>query len=399
MGKVFDIYFKFGVVGDKYLGRCLAGLNPNHHLFGTLPPHFTVSAEHPVVQMGLIAAFGGLLGGHPDSIGVFILCLASMVYHSNFLLATMAGESGHSCLCIPLLQDSDLVKELKELVTIDGEESGMIATGVPPHVHILKGNEDMKEQLKLLVQGMDKQNEMIVATVRAAVNENDIRSGLLTLNTLEEKLKSHSENIGLLLRHELGAINPDLVRPQAPLAVNATNLVGVMYSYDGRFWSVPEGFVLPKKADIFQAFVYWFSGIPEYRIPGLRDNEAIRCSIMPFWKFKLDMLLKAIRQTFRLDYLPCMKQMEKYLESENLPESPSRATLKEWFEVGVRGLRAEVEYVFAIERWSIYTVGNMSKKLKYLEILKHGTDGDKRRAGERNLTYRNSVRKTWTRRR
>ena len=219
------------------------------------------------------------------------------------------------------------------------------------------------------------------------------------LYNLQEKLKSHSENIGLLLRHELGAINPDLVRPIARLAANATNLQEGMYSYGGRFWSVPEGFVLPKKADVFQAFTYWFSGIPEYRIPGSGDNEAIRCPIIPFQKMKLDMLPKVIRQTFRLEYLPCMKQMEKYLESENLCESPSRDTLKEWFEVSVRGLRAEVEYVFASERWSRYTVGNMSKKLKYSEILKHGTDGDKRRAGERNLTHRNAVRRTWTRRR
>ena len=137
------------------------------------------------------------------------------------------------------------------------------------------------------------------------------------LYNLQEKLKSHSENIAVLLRHELGAINPDLVRATIPLAANASNAMGGMYSYDGRFWLVPEGFVLPKKANVSQAFIYWFSGIPEYRIPGLGDNAAIRCPIGPFRKIKLDMLPKAIQQTFRLEYLPCMKQMEKYLESEN----------------------------------------------------------------------------------
>ena len=153
MGKVFDIYFEFGGLGDKYLGWWLAGLNPNHHNFPTLPPHFTVSMDHPVVQMGLIKAFGGLVDAHSDSKGVFMLCLASMVFHSEFLFAAMARESGHSCLLIPLLQDTELLKELKELVTIDGEESGMVATGVPPHVYVLKGNEEMKEQIKLLVKG------------------------------------------------------------------------------------------------------------------------------------------------------------------------------------------------------------------------------------------------------
>ena len=120
---------------------------------------------------------------------------------------------------------------------------------------------------------------------------------------------------------------------------------------------------------------------------------------MPFCKIKLDMLSKVIRQTFLLDYLPSMKMMESYLDSETICESPSRDILEEWFKVCVQGLRAEVEYVFATERWSTYTVGDMSKKLKYSEIMKYGTEGDKRRAGERNLTHRKGTRRAWTRRR
>ena len=58
-----------------------------------------------------------------------------------------------------------------------------------------------------------------------------------------------------------------------------------------------------------------------------------------------------------------------------------------------------MEYVFTNERWSSYTVGNMSKKLKYLEIMKLRTEGDKQRAGERNLMRRKDVRKAWTGRR
>ena len=194
---------------------------------------------------------------------------------------------------------------------------------------------------------------MIMATICLAINDNDIRSGHLTLNTLkgmfnicvylfiyitnifmlynlQEKLKSHSENIGLLLHHERGAINPALVRPLPPVVANANNLQQVLYSYSERFWSIPEGFVLPKKANVSQAFTYWFSGIPEYQIPGSGDNEATRCPIIPFRNIKLDMLPKVIRQTFCLDYLPSMKLMKKYLESENICESPSRDTLKEW---------------------------------------------------------------------
>ena len=81
MGKVFNIYFKFGVVGDKYLSWCLAGLNQNIHNFATLPLHFKATAEHSVFKRGLVAPFWGLTKTYPDSKGVFILCLARMVFH------------------------------------------------------------------------------------------------------------------------------------------------------------------------------------------------------------------------------------------------------------------------------------------------------------------------------
>ena len=39
LGKVLDIYWQFAETGDSYLGRCLAGLDPNTSEFSTLPPH------------------------------------------------------------------------------------------------------------------------------------------------------------------------------------------------------------------------------------------------------------------------------------------------------------------------------------------------------------------------
>ena len=38
MGKVFDIYFKFGEFGDQYLGKILCVLDPNDTSFACLPP-------------------------------------------------------------------------------------------------------------------------------------------------------------------------------------------------------------------------------------------------------------------------------------------------------------------------------------------------------------------------
>jgi hypothetical protein len=49
LGQILDIYWHFTEPGDHYLGRCLAGFDPNSPDFACLPPHFTVTnpMEHP----------------------------------------------------------------------------------------------------------------------------------------------------------------------------------------------------------------------------------------------------------------------------------------------------------------------------------------------------------------
>ena len=48
IGKVLDVYFKFGAGGDQYLGRLLAFLDPNDSSFAVLPPHWK-DPTHPTV--------------------------------------------------------------------------------------------------------------------------------------------------------------------------------------------------------------------------------------------------------------------------------------------------------------------------------------------------------------
>lgn len=50
MGKVFDIYFKFGEFVDAYLGSILSRLDPNSPSFDILSPHFTVGLENQSIK-------------------------------------------------------------------------------------------------------------------------------------------------------------------------------------------------------------------------------------------------------------------------------------------------------------------------------------------------------------
>ncbi len=84
-GKVLDLYWHFSEPGDTYLGRILAGLDPNDKTFGTLPPHWKV--DNPMgnakIRKAMLSMFGTILqrwgGTAVDPSGILLLCLASVV--------------------------------------------------------------------------------------------------------------------------------------------------------------------------------------------------------------------------------------------------------------------------------------------------------------------------------
>jgi hypothetical protein len=57
LGEVLDIYWKYAESGDQYLGRVLAGFQPNNTSFVLLPPHFTVGFENSRVKKGVLLCF------------------------------------------------------------------------------------------------------------------------------------------------------------------------------------------------------------------------------------------------------------------------------------------------------------------------------------------------------
>ena len=180
--KVFDIYFNFGTAGDSYLGRVLAGLDPNSDEFGILPPHFKDADE--VVEEGMKSLFDKLPELYPDLKGLWMFGLASVVYHREFLVKIMGEYPGHPIAQIPLLQNPELLAELAKCVTLKGCNK-MKPTGVPPHVQQTSLLRKVYTKLCAVIGGFEGQTEKMVVAVREAINSNDVRSGNLTLNTLE----------------------------------------------------------------------------------------------------------------------------------------------------------------------------------------------------------------------
>lgn len=187
MGKVFDIYFKFGSSGDEYLGRILAGLNPNNASFACLPPYFTGSITNPHIERAMKGMFGDILENHPSTRSILSLCLASIVYHSEFLKEIIRNNRGHPLETIFIFQDESLLQELKMLVSTQESEM-MKPTGIPPHVNQMVVIKEMHNSLHSVIEKFETQTLTIVNAVKDAIHENDVQSGVVNLTTLEVNL-------------------------------------------------------------------------------------------------------------------------------------------------------------------------------------------------------------------
>ena len=87
------MYFKFAMGGDQYLGHILALLTPNDDIFEVLPSHWK-DQNHESVVKGPQITFGNVLTKHQDTnhdpTVILSLLLASIVYHSGWLLVKMS---------------------------------------------------------------------------------------------------------------------------------------------------------------------------------------------------------------------------------------------------------------------------------------------------------------------
>ena len=144
ISKVLDAYFKWAEGGDCFLGRCLAMLDPNDETFATLPPHWKtgITGNNEHVKRAMHMCYGVILDNHAeeehDPTSMLTLCLASLVYHSDFLIQIESEHPGHPFSSIPILQADDLLSKLKDLVTLEPSDDVPFATGIPPHIYQAK---------------------------------------------------------------------------------------------------------------------------------------------------------------------------------------------------------------------------------------------------------------------
>ena len=326
-GTVQDIYFNFAQPGDHYVGRMLAGLDPNSTRFRVLPPHFTCGLENPYVKQALDMCFGRILKAREDLSylpGFFLRLLASIVYHEHWIRRILQKDSKHPFGNIYFFEHTELLKNLRDLVTTDATTNMQLPTGIPTHIDlnnklekILENNNDFLDQLKA-------QSIVIQEAVKRAIQENDILSGNVTMPVLTEKLETHHNAIIEFIKNNTihltndnaeGKEEPDDNTPGNSKLSFVDNLHSVegtpRYVYNGKFWDVPNGFKFPKNPTRKVGWEYWLRGKPGNEM--LVNDIFKKAPIKPFRKMIRDCLPGSEENVWGSSWKPIYAYMENAL--------------------------------------------------------------------------------------
>jgi hypothetical protein len=405
MGKVLDLYWHFAEPGDTYLGRILAGLDPNEESFGSLPPHWKVdnpmgnSKIQEAMQLMFATALQRWGGTAVDPTGLLLLCLASVVWNVDFLKSTAAKIPGHPFGMIPLLSNVSLLAELKLLVTLESDGHMTVASGIPPHIRqavLIKSTlnvcKETFEAVKLMAGG-------VADAVKQGFEEKALECGQMTGERMKDMIVEYHTKIENLIDLKLAELknsfplhqNEEVTNEiddddgnvfaegeEEEIAVeNEAAIRHRLYLHDGRFWHVPKDFEFPAGVRLDTGWKLWTCGLPSNETVGA-DGIQVQAPVRPFRILKADMLPLEARKKFQLHWKPIFSLMEGAPGLDMSSDMDTQA-ISLSFSVGKEYLKTRVSYVFANERstpdqWGIST---WSKKVARSSILKHGSTSDK----------------------
>ena len=425
---MFEIYLGFAEPGDQYLGRLLAGLNPNKATFAVIPPHFIEGMSNEYIKEAMELCFRGIIGQVEEeeimeqgeeqaeqeeeddrrrrrrrNVGIsdiqssstslrsntkalLLRCLASMVHHSDGLLAVVREHNGaHPFASIPILNRPVLLNRLKGLVTLEESDRIRMPTGIPPHVEAVRKLNDLVDLIKLEREERQAHFEHITATIGDKMEEIALENGQVTRPAVEKLFQEFGEKFGTEVSTKIDSVLRSVV------AQNHQNSVPVedrgyenedtnhemtggypLFNYDGKFMQVPQNFSLPTKVKRKKAWELWICGMVTC------DGDRIR----PFRFFKLSMLPKAVQTKFKTEWQPILRKMQ---QGAGIP-LPSNGDLinadviDRTFISSTNHLKANVcSFLWerdnsVIENWS---VASWSCYTQRSYIIKHGTENDK----------------------
>ena len=384
IGKILDVYFKFAMAGDQYLGRLLALLNPEKPDFAILPPHWK-DPTHPSIQKGIKVAFRNVLLEHGqsshDPTGLLSLLLASMVHHSEWMLKICAQYPDHPFHSIALLSDSELLAELKnEHLTMEPNSHVPSATGVPPHVVHTRALNDVHAVCIETRDNVSQFNSTLRNAISEAVDAKVAAEGGVNQSILQTSLKQLKDEIFDRLSSisfkepvpdEQNGPNefPDSIDPNVRLAGPFE------FFYKSTNWCIPESFQFPAGITRLNGWRLWLKGT--VIVEGSKQWR-----IKPYRKLAgHNFHSKQLKDEYKLNWKPIFTKMAEApgLSIPSSLEQIDNDFIESSYKIATDYLKSCFSYIFKSSDEGLvnsYTVGTWSYKIKYSVVKKCGTPED-----------------------
>ena len=264
-----------------------------------------------LVYRPILRQWGGTV---MDPTGLLLRLLPSIVHHSDFLFQVIRSVPAHPFSSIPLLQNPDLLLQLKDLITLEPTDNMKTATGIPPHINLAVM---MKKLLSCCTETLKEVKNMVV-NVQDAVNEayenKAAENGHMTAEHMNAIVVSLETNIIDLIDQRMSALEKKI--DEAGLQGRQADTGGGrdseddgfpfadsqedyaeptahyrLYAYSGKWWHVPENFELNTTINLRSAFRLWLFGMPGHQVES-RSGAARAAPVQPFRLFKKSMLPK-----------------------------------------------------------------------------------------------------------
>jgi hypothetical protein len=235
LGGVQDRYIRYECAGDQYLDRVVAGLPLNSAKFACLPPHFINNNDERVCAA--VSKMFPALYGVINLQDILKLCLASLVYHSQYLAEILPSD--HQLNFTYITRNPDQMNHLGQQLASDSS-TWMIPTGIPPHI-------ELYQKIDKLQNSVDELRPSLLEGMGSLLEEKGIAAGNITKDVLEDTIKRVLTQVGLN-RPVSSATDINLQRHDG---------VGdTVHYYNGKFHLLPQSFSFPR-VTAFEAWKLW----------------------------------------------------------------------------------------------------------------------------------------------
>lgn len=250
LGGIQDRYLRYEAAGDQYLGRLVCGLPQDSHKFAVLPPHFSDEGTE-LIQDTLERTFPSLVKlSHLRSL--LLLCLASLVYQHVYLQQTL--HASHPLFFTPLFSSPSNLSDLYKTVSFGYTSPKIVATGIPPHISILKS----LHRLDVTVTSLPTR---ISSDLDAMLESKGAKAGNISKELLVSIINDALKSVQTPAKQR---------ESQAERSLPQDTKKRVVFVWkDGSEHFVPEDFTFPS-VDVSTAWYLWFRGNGSVNYPPFR---------------------------------------------------------------------------------------------------------------------------------